>query len=351
MYIGAKKKRRKRAFFLTVAAAAVVALLLLAFFLFAGVPFLGEQENFSSITAGPRQGVYTYTDERARVVEVVVPVGDQDFWVISDDEIRLHLFAAADHFDQQHLDQNVSVEHQNDRVVLSVKSQLPLHAVRVLKGIGGYRVEMFRSGLEGKRIAIDPGHGGHDPGAIYPRGTRNPEIAEKDIVLAVSLELRDMLEEAGAVVFMTRETDTLVDTTVEPGRNIGPDLWKRREIVDEWFPDFFISVHVNSFSSSTAHGLETFYNPNSFNSPAGLSASRLIHKSLIDELQRRDRGVKQKTIDAVLRNDDYAAVLVELLFITNAGDRAVLSHPDFPRRAAGAIFQGIESYFGGGETD
>ncbi len=352
MYIGARKKRRKRALFLTTGIITAITFLALAFFLFAQTSSPGEKATFKGITTGPRQGVYAYVTENARVFELIVPIDEQDFWTHSGDSIELHLFAAGDIFErQQYIEQNVFVESRQDRVVLKMEPESPLYALRVLKGLNGYRVEMFRPGLEGKRIAIDPGHGGHDPGAIYPRGTRNPEIMEKDIVLAVSLALRDLLEEAGAIVFMTRETDTLVDKSIQPGQRINPDYGKRRDIVNEWGPDFFVSVHLNSFKSSTAQGLETYYNPDSFNSPASLQAARLLHQSLLEELQRRDRGIKHKPYDSVLQPQDFATVLLEILFITNAGDRAVLSHPDFPRRAAEAIFHGIESYFGGSDGE
>lgn len=350
MYIGTRKNRREKAFFLTLGVTMV--LIPFIFALSFGVPFASNSKgNFAAISQGPRQNVVVSTDERAWIVDIYVPVTEQDTWTSKGGAVNIALHGSISlgvAGEIVHLDQNITLDRR-DGVVLSIERDKP-GPFRVLQRYNGYRVEFFRPGLVGKRIAIDPGHGGHDPGAVYPQGTWNPQYMEKTVTLDVSLELKRLLEEAGAVVFMTRETDELVDTSVQPGQNIRPDLWKRRDIVEGWFPDFFVSVHVNSWRDNSAYGTETFYNPDSFNRYASLAAARCIQPRLVAEFQRRDRGITAKS-DAVLQSNDYAAVLVELLFITNYTDRQILFSPDFPQRAARAIFEGIEEYFGRGETD
>jgi N-acetylmuramoyl-L-alanine amidase len=201
--------------------------------------------------------------------------------------------------------------------------------------------------LAGKKIAIDPGHGGHDPGALG----RRLGLQEKDVTLAIALELRTLLEEAGVEVFMTRSTDTLIDTTLLPGQHIRPDLWMRRDIVHEWSPDFFISIHINSWKDSTAAGIETYYNRYALNGPHSRVAAQLIQDRLVAEIARRDRGVKYKeSSDAVLRLDDFPAVLAEILFVSNPVEERILADPGFAPKAAKALFLGIQDYFntGGG---
>jgi len=97
-------------------------------------------------------------------------------------------------------------------------------------------------GLEIKRVVIDPGHGGKDPGAIGPGG-----IKEKDIVLSVAKRLKKKLEEeAGLEVFMTRENDVFLP------------LEERTAIANTRKADLFISIHANAHRYSSMQGIETY---------------------------------------------------------------------------------------------
>ena len=98
-------------------------------------------------------------------------------------------------------------------------------------------------GLCARRVIIDPGHGGKDPGAIGPGG-----LFEKDIVLAVALRLRDVLRKHyGYEVFLTRETDEYLS------------LEERTELANTQHGDIFISIHVNSAPSKSISGIETYF--------------------------------------------------------------------------------------------
>lgn len=97
--------------------------------------------------------------------------------------------------------------------------------------------------LHARRIIIDPGHGGKDPGAIGPDG-----LLEKNITLKVALKLRDVLEKRyGYEVFLTRDKDEYVG------------LEERTEMANADHGDIFVSIHVNSAPSKRARGIETFY--------------------------------------------------------------------------------------------
>lgn len=348
MHISVRKKRRERALFLT------LGVMFLVPFVFVFSQFSNPSPpGFTTIGHGPLHNIAISADHRSWAVELFLPVTDDDYWSCRENRMELFLFGDIVFPEDEeiyYLEQGITLERRNGAVVLAIIRDKPLGPCRVLQRYNGYRVEFFRPGLEGKRIAIDPGHGGHDPGAIYPQGSWHPEYMEKTVTLAVSLELRRLLEEAGAEVFMTREGDTLVDRSLQPGDNIRPDLWMRRDIVDEWFPDFFVSVHVNSWKDGLAQGTEVYYSPQSFNCRAGKAAAHCILPRLVEEFDRQNRGNNPKG-DAVLQSNDYAAVLVEMLFITNSHDRQILFSPDFPRRAARALFWGIEDYFIGGEQN
>ena len=98
-------------------------------------------------------------------------------------------------------------------------------------------------GLHARRIIIDPGHGGKDPGAIGPGG-----LLEKNITLAVALKLRDVLQKHyGYEVFLTRETDEYLS------------LEERTELANTEHGDLFVSIHVNSAPSKTTRGIETYF--------------------------------------------------------------------------------------------
>jgi N-acetylmuramoyl-L-alanine amidase len=91
------------------------------------------------------------------------------------------------------------------------------------------------------KIVIDPGHGGHDSGAVGPEG-----LEEANTVLTLSLMLADSLADLGIDVLLTRESDVFVE------------LYRRCEIANTWDADYFVSVHLNS-NGSTAVGIETLY--------------------------------------------------------------------------------------------
>lgn len=281
-------------------------------------------------------------------IDINAPAAPNDTWLIKDNRL---VFALGDEdtvtalaLEDSWLGQQIGYYHEKGlaHVVIELDNLPPI--VQVHRTNSGYRIELTDSGLSGKRIAIDPGHGGHDPGAVghYLR------LQEKDVTLAVALELNKLLSDAGAEVFMTRSTDTLVNTNVKPGQHIRPDLWMRRDIVNEWSPDFFVSIHNNSWSDRVAGGIETYYNRTSLNSFQSRTAASLIQQRLVAEFQRRDRGIKYKqSSDAVLQVD-FPAVLCEVLFISNRAEEAMLADSGFAKRAAQAIFDGINVYFGGG---
>ncbi|WP_018923086.1 N-acetylmuramoyl-L-alanine amidase [Salsuginibacillus kocurii] len=179
--------------------------------------------------------------------------------------------------------------------------------------------------LAGKTIVVDPGHGGHDPGA----GAFG--IQEKDVVLDTGNYLRPMLEDAGANVIMTRSTDTFVT------------LNERANIANRQNADAFISIHANAAGSSAAHGTETYWdNSNASAGSQALAAS--IQRELVAELGTLDRGVKQAGF-SVIRRSQMPSVLVELGFVTNQNEANRLNSSGFQQRAAEAITRGTINHF------
>ncbi len=184
-----------------------------------------------------------------------------------------------------------------------------------------------KSPLAGKTIVIDPGHGGPDPGAVGITGYR-----EKVVNLAVALELAPMLRDAGATVLMTRWSDW------------GPSLWERVNFANTGGADLFVSIHANAHPQSWANGIETYYYAYGANSARSRLLAGHLQQQLVAALGLKDLGVKTAGF-YVIANTRMPSALVELGFLSHYGDEAVLRQPQTHRRAAEALFRGLENYF------
>lgn len=181
----------------------------------------------------------------------------------------------------------------------------------------------------GKKICIDPGHGGSDPGAV------GNGLNEKDVNLDVALRLRDLLVQDGAEVVMTRTSDVYVS------------LEKRVAIANNHACDIFISIHTNSASDSSANGTETY---RYYGSASGYNLAFPIQGELVSHLGTKDRGVKEAGF-YVLKYTKMPAVLIELAFISNPSDAQKLADPAVRQEAARAILHGVQRYYGDAPCD
>ncbi len=177
--------------------------------------------------------------------------------------------------------------------------------------------------LEGKRIVIDPGHGGNDPGMI---GTTH-KTEEKDLTLSTSKLLAGELRARGASVVMTRTKDSEK-----------PSLPDRVRIAEQASADAFVSIHYNS-SPTKASGTLVFYY--SKNKDAALA--RAVEGPL-EGLSLGTNGISFGDYH-VLRENSLPSVLLELGFLSNAKDEAEVRTEKYQKEAAAAIAQGFEAYF------
>ena len=192
----------------------------------------------------------------------------------------------------------------------------------------------FTAGLNGKTIIIDPGHGGSDPGAIGPS-----RICEKDVTLAVSLKVQEILRNFGANVIMTRMDDRDV---YGPNASDREELQARVNVGRSHPADVFVSVHANSFTSQSAHGTATYYYEKS--SYDGLLAQSL-QNGLVDFGGLSDRGTQEANFYVVKRSTMPAA-LVELAFISNPREESLLNSSAFQLKLAEGICKGLSDFFG-----
>jgi len=219
-------------------------------------------------------------------------------------------------------------------------------------------------------IALDPGHGGEDPGASGSRGTR-----EKDIVLKVAKRLKGKLEELPNFrVMLTRDGDYFVP--------LGQRVEKARKVQ----ADLFVSIHADAFVEPTARGSSVFVlsekgasssaarwlaNKENLADAIGgvnlkghdrqlasvlydLSTTAQIKDSLklgkavlseIGGINRLHKGAVEQAGFAVLKAPDIPSILVETAFISNPEEEAKLSDDAYQDQIADAITRGIKQYF------
>ena len=220
------------------------------------------------------------------------------------------------------------------------------------------------AGRQGRRkIVIDAGHGGRDPGAIGAAGTR-----EKDVVLHCALMLRDALRPRGYDVALTRETDTFVE------------LENRVRFARTQHADLFISVHadaspnrettgasVYTLSDSGANRAQNMMASQNWDLDLGDTRESLARDILVDLAQRETTNrsaqfaqlviPKLGQVAPLLRNThrsagffvllapDVPAVLIETGFLSNATDERRLGDPRARERMAEAMAQAVDAYF------
>ena len=220
-------------------------------------------------------------------------------------------------------------------------------------------------GLGVKKIVLDPGHGGKDPGAMAFG------LKEKDIVLDVAKRLSPILKkELGCEVVLTRKDDTFIS------------LEERTALANTNNADLFISLHINAHTSAKVRGMETYYLNLTTNAEAMRVAARenatsthqmselqdilsdimknskidessrlaqQVHNSIISEADKRgftdikNLGVKQAPF-YVLIGAQMPAILIELAFISNEKDLGNLKNPTFLEMLTKEITEGIRAY-------
>lgn len=182
------------------------------------------------------------------------------------------------------------------------------------------------------RVVLDPGHGGKDS------VTRANGFYEKDIVLDIAKEIKDHLNKNGFEVIMTRESDEFIS------------LSDRAAVSG----DVFISLHANSVADtigpsvrSMIKGMEIYTGKNSQNNSELKTRSKALASIFQIQLSALDgissRGIKEKQL-AVLTQNQSAAILIELGYLTNEEDLAFLTSKDNYKQIAEAFSKALKAY-------
>jgi len=220
-------------------------------------------------------------------------------------------------------------------------------------------------GLGARRIVIDAGHGGHDPGTIGPGG-----VQEKDVVLDVALRVERLVrKELGAEVVMTRSTDVFIP------------LEERTAIANSKGADLFLSIHANSSRNPRAKGIETYFLNFAADSHAeavaarenAISAATLkdlqnlvraitlnskvdesrdfaasVQEAMVENMRPHDPEVQDRGVHTapfyVLIGANMPSILAEIAFLSHPEDERRLKKADYRERVAASLLEGVRSY-------
>jgi N-acetylmuramoyl-L-alanine amidase len=225
---------------------------------------------------------------------------------------------------------------------------------------GGFSIAR-QLGLGASRIAIDPGHGGHDPGAMQSG------VNEAEVVLDIALRLEQLLVQQGFEVILTRRGDVYVP------------LEERTAIANREGADLLLSIHANASGTPNMRGVETYFLNFAVTKDAAALAARensasgrrmsnlpdlvkaiassskrvesrdfaaIVQRALYRQLRTtgmRDLGVKQAPF-AVLIGAEMPSILAEVAFLTNRQDQRLLKNSAYRQRIAEALLAGILRY-------
>ena len=194
-----------------------------------------------------------------------------------------------------------------------------------------------------KLIVIDPGHGGADP------GTQHNGLVEKQLTLDIAQRLKSLLVAQGWTVRMTRETDVdplssdILAKMRADGKPKADDrayLQTRCDVANNAGARMFISIHINSAPSESAHGTTVYWYK-----PQDAALAQAIERSVIPLAGTQDDGTRHENF-YVVRHSTMPAVLIETAFATNPGDVALLRQPSFLQNVAQGIANGVKAYAG-----
>lgn len=187
--------------------------------------------------------------------------------------------------------------------------------------------------VERRIVILDAGHGGWDPGKTGSQAYAD----EKTLNLAVVEKLQGYLEQSGATVFLTRDTDEAL------GGGKREDMAERRRIANESNADILVSIHQNAFPSAKAKGAQVFYHKNS---GAAKLLAECIQESLRERLDGENmRQAKENADYYILRKTELPAAIVECGFLSNREEEALLNDESYQDKLAWAIYCGISDYF------
>ncbi len=187
-----------------------------------------------------------------------------------------------------------------------------------------------------RRVVVDAGHGGDDPGKVGINGAN-----EKDINLQIALLVKQYLEMNDVEVVMTRESDAGLNDADASNKKV-QDMKRRIALIEEEAPTLTVSIHQNSYPEEYVHGAQVFYYTGSVQ---GQRLAEGIQKKLVESVDPENkRQVKANDSYYLLKKTGVPIVIVECGFLSNSAEAEKLCTPEYQQRVAWAIHMGILQY-------
>ncbi len=194
--------------------------------------------------------------------------------------------------------------------------------------------------LDGFKILIDPGHGDADGGTLGVN-TRRPE---KEVNLEIALKVRALLEEAGATVIMTRDSDAAIGglpETAEQQAKKDADMEKRQQIIKDANADLLISIHQNNFEDNAVRGPQVFFRTDR---KGGEEFAKCMQSVLNEELEIEKPRAANSGRFLVLSPGEQPGVIVECGFFSNPEEEKILQDESYQNKLSSAIVNGAKEY-------
>lgn len=183
-------------------------------------------------------------------------------------------------------------------------------------------------------VVVDAGHGGQDPGKVGVN-----DCLEKEVNLAIAFKVKELLEDEGVTVHMTRDSDEGLYSENDTNKKVS-DLSKRCSLIEGWNADIAVSIHQNSYSDGSVKGGQVFYYTSS---EEGLALAQNIQLELA-AVCGKTRQVKANKDYYMLLNVKCPIVIVECGFLSNWEEAEALVTEDYQQKIAEAIVSGILEY-------
>ncbi len=185
-------------------------------------------------------------------------------------------------------------------------------------------------------IVIDAGHGGRDGGAVG----KTTETTESYLNLQFSLKLKSICEEYGFKVVLTRKDMNGIYSAFASNKKRS-EMEKRMEIIESANPDLVVSIHMNSFSNSSARGAQVFY---AENFPENEEFAQTVQDALNEKIPNAKKTAKSSDF-YVINTTSKPSILVECGFLSNPEEERLLVSEEYQEDFCYVLFYGILSYF------
>jgi len=174
-------------------------------------------------------------------------------------------------------------------------------------------------------VAIDPGHGGRDPGGVVG------ETLEKNVNLEIANRLAELIDaQEGLKAVLTRTSDVTVDNQL------------RLQLAEGAGAVLYLSVHTNSYNDPSVHGVETLVDDTRGQDDPSWKLAELVQSAVVAATGARDRGVRPQGL--YLQHTKLPAVSAEVGFLTSTEEGAKLLDPSYQDKIAQGLLQGILDY-------